>query len=238
MVFALAGDSTTTSFNLQHSYTYVRAMVGTEDLDRQEMPVMTQPTYNACLVDAELRARAAYAEPGRHYHDERHLDDCLRQLEDVAHLNEREQRPLRWAILWHDAIYDPQRPDNEEQSAELARRELLQCGVDAADADEVARLIRLTFGHRVAEGDRLGALLVSIDLSILGSDPERYRAYVADVRHEYSHVPDDLWRSGRAAVLKWQLAADPLYPDPDFRARYEMQARRNMEDELRTLGEG
>ena len=199
---------------------------------------MNQPSYDDCLVDAELRARAAYAEPGRLYHNERHLDDCLAQLEEVHDLEGGERRLLKWAILWHDAIYEPERSDNEERSAELARRELLQCGVDEKDADEVARLIRLTFGHRVGAGDRLGALLVSIDLSILGSDRERYSAYVADVRCEYSHVSEEVWRAGRAAVLKWQLAANPLYPDPEFRARFERKARLNMEEELRALGEG
>lgn len=135
------------------------------------------PSYDECLVDAELRARAAYAQPGRHHHDQQHLDDCLEHIRGIADLSERDERVLRWAILWHDAIYDPQRNDNEEQSAELARRELLQCGVDETDSDEVARLILVTSGHEADETDRLGALMVSIDLAILGSDPERYRAY-------------------------------------------------------------
>ena len=39
---------------------------------------------------------------------------------------------------------------------------------------EVARLIRLTAGHAVEPGDRLGALLVSIDLSILGVPAVEY----------------------------------------------------------------
>jgi predicted metal-dependent HD superfamily phosphohydrolase len=193
---------------------------------------MTTPSYDECLVDAELRARAAYAEPGRHYHDEQHLDDCLQQLDQIPGLGERELRLIRWAILWHDAIYD------EERSAELARRELLACGVDESDADEVARLIRLTFGHRVEASDRLGALLVSIDLSILGADPDRYRAYVQGVRREYAHVPDAMWQAGRSELLKRFLAADPLYPDPGYRERLEAQARGNMQEELSSLGEG
>lgn len=192
-------------------------------------------TYDSCLLEAERRARAAYAQPHRHYHTKRHLDDCLGQLDRVEGLSERERRLLKWAILWHDAIYDPGRGDNEERSAELARFDLAACGVAMDDAEEVARLIRLTFAHRVGRGDRLGALLVSIDLSILGSEPERYAAFVAEVRREYERLPDELWRAGRAAVLKWQLAADPLYPDPDFRARLETQARRNIEEELRSL---
>lgn len=196
------------------------------------------PDYDACLVEAELRARAAYGEPHRRHHDERHLDDCLRLLDNVHDLSDDERRALRWAILGHDAIYDPTRSDNEERSAELAYRELAGCGVDEGTSSEVRRLVLLTKDHRADERDRLGALLLSIDLSILASDEARYREYASGVRQEYAHVPDDDWRAGRAAVLGRLLGADPLYPDPTFSARFEAKARRNMAQELKALGEG
>lgn len=196
------------------------------------------PGYDECLIAAELRARAAYSEPHRRYHDQRHLDESLARLASVHGLGERDRRLLGWAILWHDAVYDPARDDNEEQSAGLARLELLGCGVAQADAEEVAKLIRLTKSHLAEKQDRLGALIVSIDHSVLGSDPDRYRAYAADVRSEYAHLSDKEWRAGRAAVLKRLLAADPLFPDPLFRDRFERQARMNMADELRILTEG
>lgn len=199
---------------------------------------MTKPSYDACLVEAELRVRAAYATPERHYHDERHLDECLRALTNVHCLSEREARLLRWAILWHDAIYEPGLPGNEERSAELAQRELSNCGVDEIDAMEVGRLIRLTERHRAAGDDRIGALMVSIDLSILGSDPLRYRQYVEDVRKEYAHVPDELWQAGRAAVLKRLIDTEPLFADEGFRSALEKQAHENIRWELKTLGEG
>lgn len=197
---------------------------------------MTRPTYDECLVEAELRATARYAEPDRYYHDQRHLDDCEQHLESLTGVTDEERRLLRWALLWHDAIYDPTRSDNEEASAELARRELLECGVEPSDTEEVARLILLTKGHQVPESDRLGALVVSIDLSILGSDPERYGHYVEDVRREYSHVPDEMWRTGRAAVLTALMGHGPIFPDPEFEERLGDQARRNMTGEIKSLG--
>ena len=199
---------------------------------------MTDPSNDECLVEAELRARAAYSEPHRRYHDERHLKECLSELDWVQGLDERERRLLKWAILWHDTMYEPGQRDNEEQSADLARLELSRCGVPQADAAEVDRLIRATEFHRSDPGDRLGRLIVSIDLAILGSDEARYREYAEDVRHEYKHVPEDLWRSGRSLVLKRLLDSEPLFPDPDFQRRLEAQARRNMEAELKALGEG
>jgi predicted metal-dependent HD superfamily phosphohydrolase len=199
---------------------------------------MANPSYDACIVEAELRARAAYAQLHRHYHDERHINECLGELDWIVNLREQERRILRWAILWHDAVYEPGHRDNERRSAKLAQAELSRCGVAPAHVEEVVRLIRLTEKHRVDPGDRLGALMVSIDLSILGADPDRYRAYVADVRLEYSHVPEKLWRMGRALVLERLLEKEALFPDPDFRDRLEAQARNNMAAEIATLAEG
>jgi len=199
---------------------------------------MANPSYDACIVEAELRARAAYAQLHRHYHDQRHIDECLAELDWVVNLTEKKRRILRWAILWHDAIYQPGQRDNERRSAKLARSELTSCGVDHADVEEVVRLIRLTEKHRVASGDRLGALMVSIDLAILGADPARYKAYAADVRLEYSHVPEKLWRMGRSLVLERMLDKDVLFPDREFRDRLEAQARANITAEMASLAEG
>jgi len=196
---------------------------------------VTDPSYQACLVEAELRARASYAEPHRRYHTEQHLDDCLRQVDGLLELAERDRRRLRWAILWHDAVYESGARDNELRSAALAKNELTACGVEPADVAEVARLILLTESHRTADDDYLGALMISIDLSILGSDPHRYREYVEATRAEYAHVPDELWRAGRGAVLRRMLHADTLYPDARFREALEAQARLNMSAELKTL---
>ena len=199
---------------------------------------MANPSYDACIVEAELRARAAYAQLHRHYHDQRHIDECLAELDWVVNLTEKKRRILRWSILWHDAIYQPGQRDNERRSAKLARSELTSCGVDHADVEEVVRLIRLTEKHRVASGDRLVALMVSIDLAILGADPARYKAYAADVRLEYSHVPEKLWRMGRSLVLERMLDKDVLFPDREFRDRLESQARANMAAEIASLAEG
>jgi predicted metal-dependent HD superfamily phosphohydrolase len=197
---------------------------------------VTDPSYQVCLVEAELRARATYAEPHRRYHTERHLDECLNQVDRPADLAERDRRRLRWALLWHDAVYEPGARDNEARSAALAKTELTACDVDPADVAEVVRLILLTESHRAPADDYLGALMVSIDLSILGSDPQRYREYSAATREEYGHVPDELWRAGRSAVLRRMLDAEALYPDARFRDALEAQARANMTDELRALG--
>lgn len=173
---------------------------------------------------------AAYAMPGRHYHNLAHIEDCLAALARVADLSAHEHETLSEAIWWHDVVYDPTRRDNEERSAELAEQH-----VRAGLHQEVGRLIRLTKTHDVDAGDRLGAILISIDLSILGADPARYDAYAASIRREFIHVSDTDYRIGRARVLRHFASRPVIFPDPDFAATFDRQARANLARELQTL---
>ena len=176
---------------------------------------------------------AAYSAPGRHYHNLAHIEDCLELLSSVDKVSTAERNLLVQAIWWHDAVYDPTKSDNEEQSARLAEQAV------ASDVrEEVGRLIRLTKSHQVAPGDRLGAILISIDLSILGAEPERYDAYAGSIRKEFSHVPDAAYRSGRSDVLQRFMARPVIYPDPGFAARYDQRARANMAREIVLLKDG
>lgn len=172
----------------------------------------------------------AYTAPGRHYHNLAHIEDCLAALAQVDGLSSRESEILTEAIWWHDVIYDPTRSDNEELSAELAER-----NVCADISREVGRLIRLTKSHDVAADDRLGAILISIDLSILGAEPARYDAYAAAIRQEFIHVSDPDYRAGRAAVLRRFAGRPVIYPDAGFAARYELRTRDNLARELASL---
>ena len=71
-------------------------------------------------LEAELRA--AYADPPRAYHHFGHVVDVLGQFLRVPDWHVRDAVAL--AILFHDAIYEPGRSDNEARSAELAERSL------------------------------------------------------------------------------------------------------------------
>lgn len=173
---------------------------------------------------------AAYSAPGRHYHNLAHIEDCLVLLARIENLSEREHDILTEAIWWHDVVYDATRADNEERSAVLAGQH-----VCADIADEVVRLIRLTKTHDVQAGDRLGAILISIDLSILGAEPARYDAYAAAIRQEFIHVPEQDYRAGRARVLDHFAARPVIFPDPAFAAKYDPRARDNLARELASL---
>jgi predicted metal-dependent HD superfamily phosphohydrolase len=184
-------------------------------------------------VREELIAR--YGEPHRRYHTMTHIEDCLTQVRASTDLTADQRDLLETAIWFHDAIYDPTRPDNEAASALLARERLSADGADPDAIAEVERLILLTAGHSVADGDALGARLVSIDLSILGAEPARYDAYADAIRFEYAHVPEPLYRAGRAAIMGRFLDSPALFADSVWAGRHDALARANIAREIAAL---
>jgi predicted metal-dependent HD superfamily phosphohydrolase len=175
-----------------------------------------------------------WSEPQRRYHGTDHLTAVLDRAEELAgHADDPDAVLL--AAWFHDAVYRPDRSENEERSARLAERALPEAGVTQERTAEAARLVRLTVGHDPAPGDRNGEVLCDADLAVLAGDPSAYAAYAAAVREEYSFVPDAAFREGRAAVLRQLLALPHLFRTPLGREHWESTARRNLETELELL---
>jgi predicted metal-dependent HD superfamily phosphohydrolase len=175
----------------------------------------------------------AHAEPHRHYHDPRHLRECLALW---ARWRDQCQHPGEVALaLWfHDAVYEPRRSDNEARSAAWAVRSLARAGLAREALQRVHDLIMATrHDAPAAGGDAL--LLVDIDLAILGSPPARFDSYERDVRKEYGWVPGFRYRRKRAAVLKGFLGRVPLYRCAPAVELLEAQARINLSAALGRL---
>lgn len=181
---------------------------------------------------ADLLAR--WAEPQRRYHTTDHLTAVLDRIDELA-AHAADPDAVRLAAWFHDAVYRPDRSENEERSASLAERALPEAGVPAATTAEVARLVRLTVTHDPADGDRNGEVLCDADLAVLAGSPAAYAAYAAAVREEYGFVPDELFRTGRADVLRQLLALPRLFRTPAGFERWERAARHNLGTELELL---
>ncbi|MET4672610.1 hypothetical protein [Streptomyces sp. PvR018] len=176
-----------------------------------------------------------WAEPQRRYHTTAHLTAVLDRIDTLAGYA-ADVHAVRLAAWFHDAVYRPDRTENEERSAALAERALPEAGVGEAVAAEVARLVRLTVTHDPAEGDGNGEVLCDADLAVLAGGPEAYAAYATQVREEYGFVPDEAFRAGRAAVLRQLLALPRLFRTPYGAAEWEARARHNLATELELLG--
>jgi predicted metal-dependent HD superfamily phosphohydrolase len=179
---------------------------------------------------------ARWAEPHRHYHTLGHLVRVLDGVDEFGGYAD-DVAAVRYAAWFHDAVYDggEASADNEELSARLAETDLPVLGVPEARVCEVARLVRLTKGHAVADGDRNGAVLCDADLAVLGGDAAAYRAYTEAIRQEYAEFPDEVFRPGRASVLKGLLELPKLFRTPVAVERYEAKARANLTAEIAEL---
>ncbi len=178
-----------------------------------------------------------WTEPHRGYHDLAHLDEVMRRL-DLLVAETPHPAVVRLAAWFHDAVYDPTASDNEERSAELATTTLAALGLGPDVVAEVARLVRVTATHDVADADRDAAVLCDADLAVLAADPLRYESYVEGVRREYQHLDDTTFNGGRAEVLSRLLDRPQLFRTGYGRREWEEGARANAAAELRSLRGG
>jgi predicted metal-dependent HD superfamily phosphohydrolase len=201
-------------------------------------PERIAKAWDECAWALGIRARRSvyddlvrrWSEPHRHYHDLSHLDACLVLFDEHRDLAARPGEVLA-ALLFHDAIYDPTRDDNEARSAALAREALRDA--EPEPIERIAAAIDATRTHETSDPDV--ALVLDVDLSILGADAATYDAFERAIRREYAHVPDDAFRVGRAAVLGRFRARDPIYRTEPLRRALEAPAHANLSRALAAL---
>ena len=179
---------------------------------------------------------SAYTAPDRHYHDIRHIADCLREFDGVRHLAFNPQA-VEIAIWFHDVVYDGRQRDNEERSADHAGAALRRLGVPEPFIAEIQLLIIFT-RHDIEPTTPDGKLLVDIDLASLALAPQRFDENSRRIRREYLHVPDDAFVRGRNAMLGGLLRRPRIYYTDVFYDRCEAQARENLERVVVRDGQG
>lgn len=193
-------------------------------------------SWQALLPNAEALGEdllARWSEPHRRYHDVRHLAQCLTALDQLA-ADAAIPRTVTLGAWFHDAVHHGEPQLDEEASAALAQDSLGPL-IGAAEAADVARLVRTTIAHDPDPDDRDAALLVDADLSILGQVRGRYHVYLRDVREEYARYDDEQFRIGRLNVVRGLRARRPLYATETGRRLWATPAEVNLGEELRRL---
>lgn len=175
----------------------------------------------------------AYSAGDRYYHNLAHIQDCLAIFDETQSLA-TQPAAVELAIWFHDAVYNPKRSDNEEKSAAWAKSAIAQSGLSIDFAEYVSCLILATRHHATAQNQDT-QLLLDIDLSILGQQPEIYWLYEENIRKEYSWVPEPLFKQKRIEVLHSFLERSRIYHLDVYRDRFEEQARKNLEQAITRL---
>jgi predicted metal-dependent HD superfamily phosphohydrolase len=155
----------------------------------------------------------AYCDSRRHYHSFDHVLDCLEVLDRFHHLA-RKPYEVEMALWFHDASV------------------MANAGVGDDTAERVRRMI-LASCHRTPPETRDEALMLDIDLSVLGRDRAKFAEYEDQIRREFDWVADDAFQSGRVAVLTRFLDRPQIFLTSELRSQYEQRARENLESALR-----
>lgn len=188
-------------------------------------------------VNADLRARMA--EPHRHYHTQTHVDSLLALLASHRPAFENPDA-VELAIWFHDAVYWPDRQDNERQSATLLQHSLS----GLADPDLIARASEMVLAteHHAPPPDlpagrlRDALLFLDFDMSVLGAAPDVYDRYAEGVRQEFTPVYGDAaYRTGRLAFLSRSLGHRTSLFRTEWGQTLAPAARNNLERERRCL---
>jgi predicted metal-dependent HD superfamily phosphohydrolase len=192
------------------------ALLATWNID----PVAADATYR------EIAER--HAEPGRFYHTLDHVEAVLATVDRLAG-HARDPNSVRLAAWLHDVVYDSRAADNEERSADFARK--LCDRLSIPGGARVASLILTTKTHEPGD-DPDAMVLLDADLAVLGADDVDYRRYADDIRREYAWVPEAEYRAGRRRVLERFLAKPAI-----FRLLHSLEApaRRNLAAEIERL---
>lgn len=169
---------------------------------------------------------ALYSERHRKYHNLQHVLDCLHYLETFP-VEAADSPSLELALWFHDAIYQPLKGGNELASADMAVDRLSRMGASRERQQKVHRLIMATT-HDAEPRDLDEAVMIDVDLAILGRDRGSFEAYEANVRSEYRLVPGPLFRRKRKEILESFVERSSIYNTDPFREHFEVAARDNL----------
>lgn len=185
------------------------------------------------LIDSALEQelQALHDVEGRYWHVWAH-PTSMRRLAS-AHADEiADPEALDAMIVFHDVVYDSRRNDNEERSADEAER--LLSGRTSSEVISFVRAgIEATKTHIVPIGlsdpqKHDVAILLDLDLSILGADEVLFDDYDRKIRLEYAWASDEQWRVGRSKVMEGFLHRPHIYHTQSFRDEFEERARKNL----------
>lgn len=175
----------------------------------------------------------AYTEKHRHYHSDAHINACLQHFDAAKHLAECSAE-VELALWFHDVIYKPLSSTNELDSANWCAKFLAENNVAAETVQRIFTLIMATC-HAAEPVGNDEALVVDIDLAILGAPENVYQAFEANVRQEYQWVPSSIFKSKRKEILRSFLEREKIYRHAYFYEMLERNARKNLAEAISRL---
>ncbi|MCK8480264.1 hypothetical protein [Psychroserpens algicola] len=176
-----------------------------------------------------------YTSKNRYYHNLSHIYNMLQQAHSLK-ATIVDYNTFRFAIWYHDIIYNATKKNNETKSAEFSEKRLKSLNFDQKSLKIVNQLIKSTQKHDILLNTTSdNAYLLDMDLSILGTDWNLYEAYTQNIRKEYAIYPDFIYKKGRKKAMLHFLERPTIYFTEYYQNKYEEQARINLKKEISLL---
>lgn len=169
---------------------------------------------------------------GRHYHTLRHVEYMIVHAMDFGGISLKNMCLLKWAIWFHDIVYDAQKSDNEKRSADMLVDFLRAIDMEEEDI-EVAKWLILVTSHKGSPQTKLEEIICDLDLREFASDRQEKNA--PEVRQEFSHLSDEEWKKGRIEFIESMLAKEYIYHTDLYRETLEATARHNLVNEKESI---
>ena len=153
-----------------------------------------------------------WSEPHRHYHNMDHLNDLISQInEDYGNrlINETEREKLTLTALFHDLVYEADRNDNEERSADIFYRFCSE--QHNIDLVEVKQMILDTKNHIPCTP--LSQKFIDYDMNICERNFDELLEWEEGIKEEYSMFSNEEYKLGRTKFLESVLDKYPSNMD-------------------------
>lgn len=186
----------------------------------------------------------AYSDPRRKYHTLEHIGRGLSIIADMeaversrgSEFDAATWGAIRWAWWYHDFVNDGD-PNDELQSAHEAGLDAAEVGLPRTFTQIVEQLILATRHDRIPLRYDC-AIICDVDLSIFAAPREEFERYEANVREEWAHVPEKLYREARATILNRFRVRPWIYMTDYGRERWNLTARTNLTESIAKLRGG
>lgn len=176
-----------------------------------------------------------YSAPNRFYHDYNHITDMLILLDTARRKGCEIPDWVSIAVIFHDAIYETSRKDNEFQSAELFRRlsESLEVTLAAQSMFKpIYEAIMDTLTHVPSNNIPGLQEFLDADMAPLAVDYPQFLENTIKISKEYSQYSPENFSAGRVAFLK--SVQYPIFKSEAF-AHLEAPAKANIKKYIKEM---
>lgn len=179
-----------------------------------------------------------YSNENRQYHNLEHISEMIDFIESCKDKIHNIDNVL-FAVWFHDYVYNPHKTNNEELSAEAAKKFLKEINYNRDNYKTVYKMILRTANHSEFKDKDTSDLQIFLDsdIFILASDENKYSDYAAKIRKEYSYICETRYNQGRIKVLEKFMKCSKIFHFPEHQVKYDNIARQNIKNEIKFLAQ-